>query len=278
MKLSVSNIAWENRRLGEHLGLLSDLGCDGVELAPSCIWPEPITAASYERSSLRRLIGDIGLEMVGFHALLYTRPDLQLFLDQKSSKATVEYLGELAYLCADLNGSRMILGSPRNRVRHGRSYEECLDWASDAIGSLAEICAPLGVVICIEPLGPDETEFIISASEGAELVRRVGHSNFRLHLDAKALISSGEDLSNILAEHGDLLHHFHVSDPGLSPPGMKGVDHTQYGRALRNSGYDRYVSIEMRRTDGDSKEVVTRSVAFVRQHYLESNTDGVRDG
>ena len=76
MKLSVSNIAWDNNELEEHLALLKELGCDGVEVAPSCIWEEPVNAAKDEIESLRRLISKYGLVIPAFHALLFTRPDL----------------------------------------------------------------------------------------------------------------------------------------------------------------------------------------------------------
>lgn len=268
MKLSVSNIAWNNEELAEHLSLLHDLGCEGVELAPSCIWPEPILASTQERHILREKIERSGLELVGFHALLFTRPDLQLFADRASYASTIEYLTRLAELCADLNGRVLILGSPRNRVLHGHDYGQCLQWAEDAFLSVAQSCAKLGVIFCIEPLAPNETEFIMSAREGAELVARVSHPNFRLHLDAKALISTGEDLDQILDQYGRLLQHFHVGDPGLAPPGSTGVDHAPFGRALRRTGYQEYVSIEMRREQGDSREAVRKSVAYVMKNYI----------
>lgn len=278
MKLSVSNIAWNNDDLIEHLSLLHDLGCDGVELAPSCIWPEPILATTHERRNLREKIERSGLELVGFHALLFTRPDLQFFTNRTTYTATVEYLEKLAELCSDLNGEVLVLGSPKNRVLHGQEYGQCLQWAEDAFRGLAQTCAQLGVVLCIEPLAPDETEFIMSAREGAELVERVSHPNFRLHLDAKALISAGEDIDQILDQYGQLLRHFHVGDPGLVPPGSTGADHAPFGRALRRIGYTDYVSIEMRRGQGDTRESVRTSVAYVMKNYLDKELPSGRHG
>lgn len=268
MKLSVSNIAWNNDDLDEHLFLLRDLGCDGVEIAPSCIWPEPILASTKERNVLRGKIERSKLELVGFHALLFTRPDLQLFLNRESNASTIEYLTKLAELCADLNGRVLILGSPKNRMLHGHDYSQCLQWAEDAFDKLAQACSKLGVIICIEPLAPNETEFIMSAREGAELVKRVSHPNFRLHLDAKALISAEENLDQILDQYGRLLQHFHVGDPGLTPPGSTGANHAPFGRALRRIDYRGYVSIEMRRGEGDTREAVLTSVAYVMKNYL----------
>jgi len=268
MKLAVSNIAWDESELASHLTLLKDLNCDGVELAPSCIWGEPTTATQNERVRIKNLIADAGLDLVGFHALFYTRPDLQLFLDEHSRDAVVEYLKLLVGLCEDLGGGVLVCGSPKNRLRHGRTRRECLSWAADVFHSVVTDAAGLGVRVAIEPLPQQETEFIVSGDEGMELVRLVGHPNFGLHLDAKAMIEGGEDVDRVLSAYGRHIYHFHVGDPGLAPPGSTGCDHTQIGEALNRSGYTGYVSIEMRRGFGQTTDVITRSVDYVRSCYF----------
>lgn len=269
MKLAVSNIAWDNAELGEHLVLLRELGCQGVELAPSCIWPEPVAATAQERAGLKSRIAGAGLEVVGFHALLYTRPELQMFQGRDGRHETVAYLVRLAELCSELGGRILVFGSPRNRARHGHNREECMAWAADAFAGVAAACQPLGVTLCIEPLGTDEADFITSSSEGGELVDRVGHPNFMLHLDAKALLTNHEDLAEVLAQWKDRVRHFHVGDPGLVPPGTTGADHRPFGRALRDANYEHYVSIEMRRGFGPSRDVIRSSVAYAKQVYLD---------
>lgn len=268
MKLSVSNIAWDPPELAEHLALLRDLGCHGVELAPSILWPEPVDASEEERRRVAALIRRHDLEVAGFHALLYSRPDLQLFKDQDSRRQTVEYLGRLARLCGDLGGRVMVFGSPRNRARNGRDYAESLAWAAEGFRAAAEEATRAGILLCIEPLAPGETDFIRSNDEGMELVRLVNHPHFRLHLDAKAMIESGEDYETSCAKYGAGAAHMHVGDPGLAPPGSTGVDHAPIGRAVRRSGYQGYVSIEMHRGFGPSREVIARSVAYVRRCYV----------
>jgi sugar phosphate isomerase/epimerase len=41
-----------------------------------------------------------------------------------------------------------------------------------------------------------------------------------------------------------MLKHFHISDPGLAPPGFTGLDYSVIGKALSGSLYDGLVSIE----------------------------------
>ena len=51
MKISVSNIAWGKESLIYFLNYIRKLGCSGVEIAPSIIWPEPIKSSKSERTS-----------------------------------------------------------------------------------------------------------------------------------------------------------------------------------------------------------------------------------
>lgn len=269
MKLAVSNIAWEPTELEEHLRLLRELGCDGVELAPNIIWTEPVETTLRERQELRKLIERYGLEVSGFHALLYTRPDLKLFKDRESMQQVVQYLKQLGEVCRDVGGKVLIFGSPKNRALEGRPKEECLEWATEAFREVAEACEGLGVTLCIEPLPASENEFILTSHEGMDLVRRVNHPNFRLHLDAKAMHGAGENMEEAIAKYGKKIRHFHVGDPGLAPPGSTGMlDHQVVGRALKQSGYQGYVSIEMRRGFGPSQDVITKSIDYVKQCYF----------
>ena len=81
MKISVSNIAWDNKFLLFFLDFIKNLGCSGVEIAPSCIWPEPVECSKTEKINFLKSVKNAGLELVGFHSLLFNRPDLQLFLN-----------------------------------------------------------------------------------------------------------------------------------------------------------------------------------------------------
>ena len=268
MKLAVSNIAWDNSELDDHLRLLRDLGCHGVELAPSGIWTEPIDASPDERRRVKGLNESNGLELTGFHSLFYTRPDLQFFKDREGFWNTVKYLKGLIQLCGEMEGKVLVIGSPKNRARGERDYAECIAWATEGFFESAREAEKFGVTVCIEPLPPTETDFIRSSDEGMELVGLVGHPNFGLHLDAKAMVEGNEDYAAVLEKFGGQIKHFHVGDPGLAPPGSTGVDHLSIGRALKGSGYDGYVSIEMRRGFGPTREVISKSVDYVQRCYL----------
>ncbi len=274
MKIAVSNIAWENEKRSEHLDLLSELDCDAVEIAPSCIWSEPTLASKSERVGLRREIYGRGLRIAGLHSLLYGHAELKLFRSKETRDQTVAYLIRLAELCADLEGEILTFGSPPSRTLENREYDECVLWAQEAFWEIAQTCSRYGVTFCIEALGTEDTEFITSVSEAIDLVRGVNHECFRLQIDTKCLFSTGESLEGLLESGGDLLRHFHVSDPGLAPPGSTGASHAAFGAALRAHSYEDYISIEMRRGIKNTLKTLSMSVAVVRHDYLGGQSFG----
>lgn len=272
MRLAVSNIAWGSEDFEGLLHLLGVLKCDGIELAPSLIWDEPVHASVSQRNALCRTLQDSGLAMAGLHSLYYTRPDLKLFEDEQARRRMEAYTRELMYLCRDLGGRILVFGSPGNRRRGEMPLEQAIDIAIEFLSALAETAQKCEVFLCIEPLSGEESDFITSSLQGLDLVARVNHPNIRLHLDAKSLILSQEASGKTIPVCFPYLKHFHVGDPQLAPPGSSGADHSALGIALRSTGYDGFVSVEMRRGFGPPAEVIEQSVSYVRRYYLDEAT------
>jgi len=267
MKIALSNIAWENRHLSKYLKLLKKLNCSGVEIAPDIIWPKPTNSSNEERKIFKNIILKEGLDIVGFHALLFSRPDLQFFQSKESRKATVNYLCELIKLCADLGGKQLIFGSPKNRRLHNRKYSECLGQIMEDFFQICEFGKKHDIFFCIEPLGPNETDFIKSVEEGGNIVNKIDHPFFKLHLDTKALFATKENPNEILIKFNNIIQHVHVSDENLKEPGSVNSGHREIGEALNKAGYSNYLSIEMRKPDKNIEESITRSVLFVKENY-----------
>ncbi len=267
MKISVSNIAWENKELEKHLALLKELRCDGVEIAPSCIWKEPISATREEIKSFKEIIDKYELEIPALHALLFTRPDLYLFGDKATRDETILYLKALIRLAGELSVKVLVYGSPKSRRVGDKSYDKCYTIAINVFSELAKEASLYNTCFCIEPLDQKESDFINTASEGYRLVQDIDSLHFGLHLDARAMFDSQENFEAVFGQYGKVIKHFHVGDPGLAPPGYTGLDHSVIGGALYKSPYKGFVSIEMRRGFGDSIEVVKNAVLYVREKY-----------
>lgn len=208
IKLSVSNIAWQQNELEDHLKLLMKLGCDGVEIAPSCIWKEPAQVSDDEIEGLKELISRYNLVIPAFHALLFTRPDLYIFGKESIRQQTVLYLKKLIRLAGMLSARVLVYGSPASRRVAEKSYDRCYEIALDVFKELGVEAERHNVIFCIEPLGQSENDFIQTAEEGYQIVRDVDNHHFGLHLDVKAMIDTGENFEVVFRRYGSMLKHF----------------------------------------------------------------------
>ncbi|MBF0320224.1 MAG: sugar phosphate isomerase/epimerase [Nitrospirae bacterium] len=272
MKLAVSNVAWYPKRHSSLIRLLSSLKCEGIELAASMVWDEPVDTSRQDRLLLRRQIEDNGLKVTGLQALLYTRRELTLFGGQESRTQAIAYLTKMMDLCADLGGEVLVFGSPANRKIEGLSAQEAEVAAVEFFNKIGTLAAERGVFFCIEPLGKTETNFINTVRDAEELIKKAGNpAGVGLHIDIKALIDEDEVNAPYITEGFARARHVHVNDPGLMPPGSMGFEreHTIVSEKIRASGYNRYMSIEMRRQEPDPEAAIRQAVKYVRTTYFE---------
>jgi sugar phosphate isomerase/epimerase len=81
-----------------------------------------------------------------------------------------------------------------------------------------------------------------------------------MNLDFGSLLINGEDVSDI-ARYIPMVNHVHISEKGLE--GIKHrKEHSIFIHALKEAGYGRYVSIEMRNQEDPEK--VLSIVDYVR--------------
>src|SRR5262249_25959369 len=140
-------------------------------------------------------------------------------------RATAEYLVELARACRDLGGDVLVFGSPaQRRVPEGKTREQAAEYAVDTFRRAAEGIGEAGGKLCLEPPSPPEADFINAAEEGLELIRRVGHPAFRLHLDVKAMSTESSPAPELIRRHKREMYHFHANDPNRRGPGFGETD------------------------------------------------------
>ena len=266
---AVSNIALSAFEHGAELDRLGEFGISGLEVAPSRIWRHTwhgLATADVQR--YRQRVEAAGLRVVGLHSLFFDHPELGLFKEPGGRAQTQDFLVHLSALCRDLGGRTLIYGGGRRRgaVAPGAAFTETVDF-------FGELCRRLeghGTCFCLEPLGPEETDFIHSAFDALTVVEAVDHPALRMQLDAKALVANHEATEAPFRAAAPHLVHFHANEPGLAVLGTSGtVDHGAFGRFLREIDYQGFVSIEQRLlNEGDPLRDVARSAAVLKRCYL----------
>jgi sugar phosphate isomerase/epimerase len=269
MKLAISNLAWGLTEQDSILPRLSSLGVSGIEVAPTKIanW-ESInsTLLANFRSHLR----DNGLCVSSLQAIFFGKPEAQLLASADKFSVMCEHVDKLADIAAELGAEVAVFGAPKNRLRGELSDAVAFDIATERFKQLGEICSGR-MKIGIEPVpafyGAD---FILTAEEDLALVKAVNHPAIGLHLDTGCVFLAGGDIELVIHKGAEHLIHFHAAEPELSNFSFPKANHISAAIALKDIGYERWVSIEMKENEDSIKSVVD-AVKFIRQVYFQKN-------
>jgi sugar phosphate isomerase/epimerase len=293
MRFALCNEMFQGRPTAEVAAVAARLGYQGIEIAPFTLAPTAADVTSSQRKEARQAIEDHGLETVGLHWLFAGPAGLHITTaDRAVWQRTRDYFAALLDLCGDLGGKVLVLGSPKQRnvleenpqsqIRNPQLYEAAWRRAVEMLRSVLDHAADLGLTICLEPLSPAETNFINTVEEGMNMVREIGHPNFRIHLDVKAMCSEANQESKVKNQESDPgravaniirsvqaadIGHFHANDPNLYGPGMGSVDYTPIAQALRDIGYDRWLSVEPFKYDPDPETIARWSIDYLHQFW-----------
>jgi sugar phosphate isomerase/epimerase len=269
MKFGICNETYQGWEFDKVCQDVVRWGYHGIEIAPFTLAENPATLSESAAAHIRRVAREAGLEVIGLHWLLLKPAGMHLTTPDAAVRSkTVQFAQHLARLCAAMGGKIMVWGSPKQRnVAEGQKYEEAFKYASDAMRQVCETAGPLGIRIAIEPLGPAETNFLTTAEETVRFIRAVGHDACQLHLDVKAMSSESKPIPQIIKESREHVVHFHANDPNLRGPGFGEVDFTPIAAALRDIGYDRYVSVEVFDYSPDPQTIARKSIEYMTRVF-----------
>ena len=220
-----------------------------------------------QRAEIRAQLAEAELDSVGLHWLLAKTEGYYLTSpDSDVRRKTADYFCELTRLCRDLGGNTMVLGSPQQRnLLPGVDHAQAMQYAADVIRAAEPTMRELDVVLALEPLGPAEGDFLLTAESGIELAKMIDSPNVRLHLDVKAMSSEEKPIPNIIRDSRNYIQHFHANDPNLLGPGMGDVDFAPIFAALKEIGYDGYVSVEVFDYEPGAEQIATQSMEYMKQ-------------
>ena len=247
----------------------AEAGYDGIEVAPFTLAERVTDISAERRRELVAVARKAGLEIIGLHWLLVSPKGLYINTpDDAVRTQTVEYFIAMVHCCADLGGRVMVVGSPKQRnLLPGLSREKAWALAQDSFRRILPAAAARGVTLCLEPLAPEETDFINTAAEARGFVEEINHPNLRLILDVKAMSSEGRPIPDIIRENAQVVAHVHANDANKRGPGFGDTDFASIAAALREIGYQDWVSVEVFDFTPDPVTIARESRRYLRQHF-----------
>lgn len=180
--------------------------------------------------------------------------EIRLVGPEAETERAVVYAKTAIKRASELGLKVLVLGSGRSRnIPEGFDRVSAEQQFVDLLKAMAPDAEAAGLTIAIEPLRFQETNFINTVREGAEIARRTGSDNVGVLADFYHMLNVGEDASAII-DSADKLRHCHIAElDGRTAPGVHGEDFTTYFKALKEIGYTGRISFECRWDDFDAE-------------------------
>lgn len=245
MKLSISNIGWAEENDILVYELMKKYGFQGLEIAPTRIFPkEPYDRDSEAEVWSRKLKDEYGFCVPSMQSIWYGREE-KIFGTDEERKVLLDYTKKAIDFAATIGCKNLVFGCPRNRnLPDGANENTAIVFFKE----LGDYACSKGTVIGMEA-NPSiyNTNFINDTESTFNLIEKVDSRGFLLNLDLGTMIQNAEDVSELIGKVS-LINHIHISEPGLKPIVERPI-HGELKDLLEKEGYDKFISIEMGKID-----------------------------
>ena len=257
MKLSISNIAWDQVQDTAVYTHMIEKGYTGLEIAPTKVFGADAYGKADEVKAWKRdLSAKYGFEISSMQSICYGRKESIFGLPEERA-SLLAHVKKAIDTAQILNCRNLVFGCPKNRIiPEGGDPKDAFGFFKEA----GDYAFEHGTVLALEA-NPViyGTNFINTTEEAIRYIEEVGSKGFLLNLDAGTMIENKEDIS-VLEGKADLINHVHISEPYLAKIEKRGL-HLDIAAFLAGNGYDGYVSIE-------TKTVDDISVMFCMMDYV----------
>jgi len=269
MRFAICNEIFRDWKIEDVFTFAAKIGYDGVEIAPFTLAETVTQIPPARRQAIRAAAARQQIEITGIHWVLVKPEGLYInHTDPEIRARTAKYFCDLVDFCADLGGKVMVVGSPKQRnVLPDLPLEQATEWAAETFRHSVKRAEDRGITICFEPLGSAETNFINTAADAIRFIERVPSPNFKIILDVKAMCSESKPIPQIIRESWPNFAYFHANDKNLKGPGFGEVDFKPIAAALKEVGYNAYVSVEVFNFEEGPEVISTRSLQYLKQSF-----------
>jgi sugar phosphate isomerase/epimerase len=144
-------------------------------------------------------------------------------------KAAVRHVEETVEMASEVGAKNVVTTLAYGQPAVKNPREKCVELYRH-FGELGE---RFNVVVSIEPLGRDRTNFLPGVSEVHRLVRDVDSPNVRLMADTMHIHANGEDVAEVVAEYASEMMELQLRDTGSRPPGQGEIHFAPVLKAVR---------------------------------------------
>jgi len=236
---------------------LKEEGYEGAELMVCD--PAKVDAAQIERLSARYGLAVPMVctgEVFGQDGLTFSDPD-----EERRAEA-LRRVKAAADLAARF-GAQINIGRVRGGYGFGLPGAPFRQRSVAGMREAALYAQSVGVKMALEPVNSIACNFINTTREGIDMVREIGVPSCTLMLDSNHMFIDDMDMLQSVYDAKGLVSYVHLVDSNRLYPGNRKLDFGAFLAALRDTGYDGWLSVEVfQRPDQDT--ALHRSIAYLR--------------
>lgn len=269
MRLSLCNEVIRELDFAAQCELAAKLGYAGLEVAPFTLDDNPHLLAAGRRAELRRAAADAGIVVTGLHWLLVTPEGLSINTpDAGVRRRTVDVIERVIGLCADLGGTVLVHGSPKQRsIPEGEDPAPWRGRAMETLAAAARAAEKAGVTYCLEPLSRHETNFVNTVAEAVQVVDAIASPAFRTMIDTSAAgLTESTPVADLIRKWMPTgkIAHVQLNDTNRRGPGQGSDAFAPILAALGQTRYAGVAAMEPFIYEPDGPTTAAVSIGYVR--------------
>lgn len=237
MKLSISNIAWDNENNEIIYDYLQKKGFCGLEIAPTKLFPvSPYSHTSEAVEYFSNVKSEYGLKVASMQSIWYGQIG-NIFAREEDRARLKDYTFQAIDFASAIGCRNLVFGNPKARNNpDNKSESEVFDFFKE----ISDYASQKETCISLEP-NPViyGTNFINDTLQAFAFCRESGCSNLRVNVDLGTVIYNDEPFG-VIRNNIELVNHIHISEPYLEKIRKREIHHR-----LKDLDYDKYFSIEM---------------------------------
>jgi len=256
MRLAFSTNAFLRFPFDEAADRIASFGYEGLELLADVPHAWPAGLLEGPKRAIRAAMERNGLAFANVNAFMmnaiadrrqpYWYPSF-IEPDPHYRQVRIDHTRRALSLCAEL-GAPHITTEPGGPLAPGQGRQEAIDLFVEVLKPLAEHAHDLGVLLLIEP----EPELLVETTDQyLEVAERVNAPSIGLNFDVGHAYCVSEDLPRAIAKLAPHIRHYHFEDIAATRvhhhlvPGMGAIDFAEVIAAIRQTGYDGWLTVEL---------------------------------
>lgn len=250
MKLSYSTKLYYNYRLEDTIRRGAKLGYEGVEIwggRPHAYYRDMDKNAV---DLILKVIDQTGVEISGFIPAQFGYPTNLCSPISSIREDSVEYIKNSIDVSLALGCKKVSLCPGRTLA--GQGYENGMAALNESLAELVDYAVKKDALLLLEPAHMLESDLILTVEDGVRLIEEQKYENMGIALDTGHCHVNKEVLVDTvyLLNDKNIPMHIHLDDNNTTAdqhkiPGEGTINFVPFFRALKETGYDGYLTVEL---------------------------------